>query len=222
MSPEMKRKWDAHIYQMEKCSFLLDVIRAHVNVVTTTDAHSGSMLDASVIMGGVSPQYCDFILKMREKYPDHDLEMLSQEIYDRIFSRDFKSTARFQVFFEKPLEQWYDLREKQLQFRDYCVNIDEMICDIKHVYWAVHQKDVDIVIEEKSRHKQRETEPEIETDSFGYTQKREHQMELVARLVRDGVITIETAFDYMNSENDFDDFDNFVRILDIWAEKEGE
>ena len=217
MSPEIKQKWDAHLYQMEKCSFLLDVIRAHVNVVTTTDEHSGSMSDTCIILGGVSPQYCDFILKMREKYPDHDLEMLSMEIYDRIFSRDFKSTAKFQSFFETLLNQWYDLREKQRQLFSEKNVLDSILADAKHAYYSVHGRDIEW---KEIEQKQQETEPEKETSNIGYTQKKEHQMELVARLVRDGVITIETAFEYMNNKNDFDDFDNFLRVLDVWMEKQ--
>lgn len=222
MSPEMKQKWDAHIYQMEKSSFLLDTIRAHVSVILTTDANSGSMSDTCVILGGVSPQYCDFVLKMREKYPDHDLEMLSMEIYDRIFSRDYKSTAKFQAFFETPLNQWYDLREKKRRLFSEKNVLDSILSDAKYAYYSVHGKDIEWheIPAESKQLKQQEEEPEIETDSFGYTQMREHQMELIARLVRGNVITIETAFEYMNSRNDFDDFDNFVRILDVWMEKQ--
>lgn len=217
MSPEMQQKWDAHIYQMEKCSFLLDVIRAHINVITTTDAHSGSMLDACVILGGVSPQYCDFILKMRDKFPNHDLEMLSQEIYDMIFCLDYKSTAKFQAFFETPLNQWYDLRKKQRQLFSEKNVLDGILSDAKHAYYSVYGKDIEW---KEIEQKRQETEPEIETSNIGYTQKKEHQMELVARLVKDNVITIETAFEYMNNRNDFDDFDNFLRVLDVWMEKQ--
>ncbi len=225
MSPEIKQKWDAHLYQMEKSSFLLDIIRAHVSVIMTTDEHSGSMSDACIILGGVSPQYCDFILKMREKYPDHDLEMLSMEIYDRIFSRDFKSTARFQAFFETHLNQWYDLREKQRRLFSEKNILDSILCDAKHAYYSVYGKDIEWrEIEQKPEQKQ-EAEPDEQTQfqqdakRLGEIEEQERRMDLLTELIQNGEITPEIAFTYIH--DDSMDFDTFLRVLDIWLERGG-
>lgn len=229
MSPEMKQKWDAHIYQMEKCSFLLDIIRAHVSVIMTMDEHSGSMSDTCIILGGVSHQYCDFILKMREKYPDHDLEMLSMEIYDRIFSRDFKSTARFQVFFETPLNQWYDLREKQHRLFSEKNILDSILSDAKHAYYSVHGKDIEWreIQAESKQLEQEEAEPDEQTqfqrdaERLGEIEEQERRMDLLTELIQNGEITPEIAFKYIH--DDSMDFDTFLRVLDIWLERqEGE
>ena len=225
MSPEIKQKWDAHLYQMEKSSFLLDIIRAHVSVIMTTDEHSGSMSDACIILGGVSPQYCEFILKMREKYPDHDLEMLSMEIYDRIFSRDFKSTARFKVFFETPLNQWYDLREKQHRLFSEKNILDSILSDAKHAYYSVHGKDIEWreIQAESKQLEQEEAEPDEQTqfqrdaERLGEIEEQERRMDLLTELIQNGEITPEVAFKYIH--DDSMDFDTFLRVLDIWMER---
>ncbi len=219
MSPEMKQRWDEHLYQMEKCSFLLDVIRAHVSVILTTDAHSGSMLDACVILGGVSPQYCDFILKTREKFPDHDLEMLSQEIYDRIFSRDFKSTARFQQFFEKPLEQWYIVRKQARDLRDGLLDRDEAIANFKHAYYMQFETDVDVVErpekpEQKKQEEEPKTEPETEEEPYDYFRK-ETEARLLCRMYKEGAISEEIVVEYLDLADE--SHDTFLRIVDIYA-----
>lgn len=285
-----KERFTEHLYQMEKSSFLLDIIRAHISVIMTTDAHSGSMLDACIIMGGVSSQYCDFILKMREKFPNHDLEMLSQEIYDRIFSRDYKSTARFQGFFEDYLTRWNIVRKKERDLRNGLLDKDEAISNFKHAYYVNFGVDIDITEQISKEPKEQKQEPEQTTepepdeddgetaeefnirlvkeellcqmfkdgaidektamkyigdphmchglflklvdihtggdeeesriDSWSDTQKKEHQMEIVAKMVQNGAITFGTAFEYMNDNNDFRDLDEFTRILDIWIEKQ--
>ena len=64
------------------------------------------------------------------------------------------------------------------------------------------------------------TETEEDVDSWYEMQKKEHQMEIVAKMVASGAIMPEVAFEYMNKDNDFHDYDNFLRILDVWIEKE--
>lgn len=223
MSPEIKEKWDAHIYQMEKSSFLLDTIRAHVSVILTTDANSGSMSDTCVILGGVSPQYCDFILKMREKYPDHDLEMLSMEIYDRIFSRDYKSTAKFQAFFETPLNQWYELRKKQRQLFSEKNVLDSILSDAKHAYYSVYGKDIEWrEIQEKPEQKQQETEPVDEDDTaemIDHINRQEARDELVCRMFREGAIPEDVALEYVGGDLDHD---SFMKLVGIYTEQETE
>ena len=65
-----------------------------------------------------------------------------------------------------------------------------------------------------------EEKTEVDVDFWCETQKKEHQMEFVANMVASGAIMPEVAFEYMNKDNDFHDYDNFLRILDVWIEKE--
>ena len=102
---------------------------------------------------------------------------------------------------------------------------DSILADAQHAYYSVHGRDIEWhEIQDKSERKQQEEkqETEVDVDSWCETQKKEHQMEIIARLVVGGAITPEVAFEYMNKDNDFHDYDNFLRILDIWTEKEGE
>lgn len=230
MSPEMKQKWDEHIYQMEKSSFLLDIIRAHISVIMTTDANSGSMLDACIIMGGVSPQYCDFILKMREKFPNHDLEMLSMEIYDRIFSRDYKSTARFQGFFEDYLTRWNIVRKKERDLRNGLLDKDEAVANFKHAYYVNFGVDIDVTEQiskepkEQKQEPEQATEPEPETeetpfDFFEY-HKKETEAKMICKMYREGIIDEAVALEYLD-EPDWDR-DTLQRVVDLFEEKEKE
>lgn len=177
-----RERFTEHLYQMEKSSFLLDIIRAHACVILNTYGNSGSMLDACLILGGVSPQYCDFILKMRERFPDYDLEMLSQEIYDRIFSLDYKSTARFQTFFEDYLTRWNILRNKERQLRDGLLDRDEAIANFKHAYFVNFNTDVDVIEilsrDGKEDEQENETDQETGEPSGGLT----HEQRILSRI----------------------------------------
>lgn len=59
-------------------------------------------------------------------------------------------------------------------------------------------------------------------ESMVRTQKLEHQMELIAKLVNGEDITRNRAFEIMNINNDFHDFVEFLKILEIWEEKSHE
>lgn len=217
-----KERYTEHLYQMEKCSFLLDVIRAHVSVILTTDTHSGSMLDACVIMGGVSPQYCDFILKMREKFPDYDLEMLSQEIYDMIFSRDFKSTARFQAFFEDYLTRWNIIRSKERDLRNGLLDKDEAVANFKHAYYVNFGTDIDVV-EKIERTTEQEQEPEPDGDdeeTIEEVNSRLAKEELLCRMFKDGAIDEMTAIKYIGDPHMCHGL--FLKLVEIHTNEEGE
>ena len=207
-----KERFTEHLYQMEKCSFLLDIIRAHVSVITTTDAHSGSMLDACIIMGGVSPQYCDFILKMREKFPDYDLEALSQEIYDRIFSRDYKSTARFQAFFEDYLTQWHIVKNKEKQLREGLLDKDETIATFKHAYYVNFGVDIDVT--EQILKEATETESDKDdretVEEFNIRLAKEA---LLCRMFKDGTIGEMTALKYIGDPSITSS--HFLKLVEI-------
>lgn len=212
-----KKLFSEHLFEMQKNAFLLDIIQARASAIIQADSQSSSLSETAIVLG-VNTAYVDFVLKMRDKNPHVDFESLCQIIYDEIYEKDWKKTARFKEFDRQLTEVWYNTKLREKELHEGHILLDGILSDAKHAYYSVHGKDIEW---KEIEQKQQETEPEIETSNIGYTQKKEHQMELVARLVRDNVITIETAFEYMNNRNDFDDFDNFVRILDIWMEKGG-
>lgn len=214
----MIERYKEHIFQMEKCSFLLDIIRAHVSVIMTTDANSGSMLDACIILGGVSPQYCDFILKMRKQFPNHDLEMLSQEIYDRIFSLDYKSTAKFQAFFEDSLKEWYRVRAKEKQLRTGMINKDETVANFKHAYYTRFNTDIEII--ELQQDKQQETKVEEDEDDtkemIRALNERVAQDEIICKMFREGAIPEEVALEYVGGDLDHD---SFMKLVSLYTDE---
>ncbi len=67
-----------------------------------------------------------------------------------------------------------------------------------------------------------EKEPNTQTDADSWCETRikEYQMELLVKLGRAGGVHLQTAFEVMNESGDFRDFDEFLRLLDIYAEKE--
>lgn len=214
-----KKLFSEHLFEMQKNAFLLDIIQARASAIIQADSQSSSLSETAIVLG-VNTAYVDFVLKMRDKNPHVDFESLCQIIYDEIYEKDWKKTARFKEFDRQLTEVWYNTKLREKELHEGHILLDGILSDAKHAYFAVNGRDIVWKeIDQNHQHKQQETEPEIETSNIGYTQKKEHQMELVARLVKDNVITIETAFEYMNNKNDFDDFDNFLRVLDIWLER---
>ena len=184
--------------------------------------------EVSAILG-VSPQYCAMVRSVRDRFPNYSEEELAQEIFNmvrvfdggRTYKRDY---SHFQKFDTKALDEWHALRERQKRFHNDYLNLDAILSDAKHAFFAVTGRDIEWkeIPAESKQLEQQEEEPDEEVGNIGYTQKREHQMELVANMVQNGAITFGTAFEYMNDNNDFRDLDEFTRILDIWIEKGGE
>lgn len=226
MGPEMRDKWEEHKYALELNNFLLSLYHLRICAILAAWGYGMPDSEVSAILG-VSPQYCAMVRSVRDRFPNYSEEELAQEVFNmvrvfdggRTYKRDY---SHFQKLDEKALNEWHALRERQKRFHNDYLNLDAILSDAKHAFFAVTGRDIiwkEIPAESKQL-EQQEEEPDEEVGNIGYTQKREHQMELVARLVRDNVITIETAFEYMNNRNDFDDFDNFVRILDVWMERQ--
>jgi hypothetical protein len=151
------------------------------------------------------------------------IEELAQIIYDKVYVEDHKYAGQFSKFDTELLDRWFELKQQQEALFDSIIDRQHAQAVFRDAYFQKFGTQVSIrEIQEKPEQKQEEEEPDEEVGNIGYTQKKEHQMELVACLVRDGVITIETAFEYMNNKNDFDDLDNFLRVLDVWMEKQEE
>lgn len=219
-----KERFNELKYQMEKNSFILNVLESRTAAVLHAESMGYDDTETAMICR-INAEYVKLIRAVKNQHPG-SIEDIAQELYDRIYmqtgwKRDY---SRFQLFDEELIEKWFILKEQERQLRAGNIAMDDFISTVKHAYWSKTGKDVDVIIreiEEKPEQKQEEEAPEIETSNIGYTQKREHQMELIANMVQNGALTFGTAFEYMNDNNDFRDLDEFTRILDIWIEKGG-
>lgn len=214
-------------YGLERNNFLLSILTTRVLVCLYNDG-VGEPDSQTSIIEKISPQYVNLIRSVRNRFPNDSPEDLAQELYNMIYIEDNgykRDYSHFRVFDEDLLNEWHILREKQKQLFSERVALDSILADAQNAYYSVHGRDIEWhEIQDKSERKQQEEkqETEVDVDSWCETQKKEHQMEIIARLVVGDAITPEVAFEYMNKNNDFHDYDNFLRILDIWTEKEGE
>lgn len=220
-----RERFAVHIFQMERCSFLLDIIRSRVVATLETEAHSGSILDCATILR-VSPTYCDFVLKMKEKYPKHDIEQLCMEIYDCIWMHDNKETARFQEFDDSLLKEWYKVRAREKQLRAGLIEKDKLVADFKNDYQKKFGTEIEVI--EQPR-KIAETELETELDNEGQAHTAEmianiHRQEiegaLLVRMYNEGGIDEPTVLKYLDLQDE--DHDTFLRIVDMFSDKDEE
>ena len=211
----MKIKYQEHIFQMERCSFLLDVIRSRVVAILETEAHSNSILDCATILR-VSPAYCDFVLEMKQKYPKHDQEMLCQEIYDCIWMHDNTELARFQKFDEQILKEWYEVRAKERNLRNGLLKKDECVANFKHAYYVNFGEDVDVIKKiEQEPEPTTETEPEDEDDdeTVEEFEARLIREKLLCQMFKDAAIDEKTALKYMDAQDL--PRDTFLKLVEI-------
>lgn len=232
MGPEMRDKWEEHKYALELNNFLLSLYHLRICAVLAAWGYGMPDSEVSAILG-INPQYCAMIRSVRDRFPNYSEEELAQEIFNmvrvfdggRIYKRDY---SHFQALDEKALNDWHILREKQKQFHNDYLNLDSILSDAKHAFFAVTGRDIiwrEIPAESKQL-EQQETETEEQTqfqrdaERLGEIEEQERRMGLLTELIQNGEITPEIAFKYIN--DDSMDFDTFLRILDIWMEKGGE
>lgn len=217
-------------YQMEKNSFILSIIEARIAVILHAEEMGYPDTETGLITK-TSPQYVAMVRALKDKYSEQiapnglkasSIEELAQIIYDKVYVEDHKYAGQFSKFDTELLDRWFELKQQQEALFDSIIDRQHAQAVFRDAYFQKFGTQVSIrEIQEKPEQKQEEEEPEIKMSNIGYTQKREHQMELIANMVQNGAITFGTAFEYMNDNNDFRDLDEFTRILDIWIEKGG-
>lgn len=217
-------------YQMEKNSFILSIIEARIAVILHAEEMGYPDTETGLITK-TSPQYVAMVRALKDKYSEQiasnglkasSIEELAQIIYDKVYVEDHKYAGQFSKFDTELLDRWFELKQQQEALFDSIIDRQHAQAVFRDAYFQKFGTQVSIrEIQDKPEQKQEEEAPEIETSNIGYTQKREHQMELIANMVQNGAITFGTAFEYMNDNNDFRDLDEFTRILDIWIEKGG-
>lgn len=232
MTPEIKKKWDALKYRMEKESFLLILLELRFASLEYAITMSFGHREVGMALG-LSDRYIRLMKQIRDTtegtIEDYALSML-EYVYEEN-GDDKRNFTHFRVFDTEPLDRWWKnkRREEELDVREICK--ESLIADFKHDFWRKFKTDIAVTVletederdteePEETKVEEKLTDEEKFAESMTHTQKKEHQMEIVAKMVAGGAITPEIAFECMNTDNDFHDYDNFLRILDIWTEKE--
>lgn len=214
-------------YQMEKNSFILNVLEARTAAVLHAESMAYSDSETAMICR-INAEYVKLIRAVKNQHPG-SIEDIAQELYDRIYmqtgwKRDY---SRFQLFDEELIERWFILKEQERQLRAGNIDLDDFIATAKHAYWSKTEKDVDVIIreiEEKPEQKQQETEPESEPETEGKDfdffeyHKQETEAKLLCRMYREGVIDEKTALEYIDEPSLT--HEDFLRIVDNFAEQE--
>lgn len=222
-----KERFNELKYQMEKNSFILNVLESRTAAVLHAESMGYDDTETAMICR-INAEYVKLIRAVKNQHPG-SIEDIAQELYDRIYmqsgwKRDY---SRFRLFDEELIERWFILKEQERQLRAGNIAMDDFISTVKHAYWSKTGKDVDVIIreiEEKPEQKQQETEPESEPetegkdfDFFGY-HKQETEAKLLCRMYRDGIIDEVTALEYIDEPSIT--HEDFLRIVDNFAEQE--
>lgn len=208
MGPEMRDKWEEHKYALELNNFLLSLYHLRICAILAAWGYGMPDSEVSAILG-VSPRYCAMIRSVRDRFPKYSEEELAQEVFNmvrvfdggRTYKRDY---SHFQVLDEKALNDWHALRKKQKKFHDDYLNLDSIMSDAKHAYFAVTGNDIEWkeIPAESKQLEQREEEPEEDEvdllDEFEVQLVRER---LLCQMYREGVIDEQTALQYMGDPN---------------------
>lgn len=220
-----REKFNELKYQMEKNSFILNVLEARTAAVLHAESMAYSDSETAMICR-INAEYVKLIRAVKNQHPG-SIEDIAQELYDRIYmqtgwKRDY---SRFQLFDEELIERWFILKEQERQLRAGNIDLDDFIATAKNAYQAKTGKNVTVIvkeIEEKCEQLQQETEPETEEKEFDYfgRYKQETEAKLLCRMYREGVIDEKTALEYIDEPSLT--HEDFLRIVDNFAEQEQE
>lgn len=224
-----KERFNELRYQMEKNSFVLNVLESRTAAVLHAESMGYDDTETGLICH-ISAEYVKLIRAVKNQHPG-SIEDIAQELYDRIYMQSgWKCDySRFRLFDTELLERWFIVKEQERQLRAGNIALDDFINAAKNAYQAKTGKSVDIIvkeIEEKPEQLEQETEPESEPeteetpfDYFDY-HKKETEAKLLCKMYRDGVIDESVALAYLDEPNW--DHDTLVRVVDYFAEKERE
>lgn len=225
-----KERFNELRYQMEKNSFVLNVLESRTAAVLHAESMGYNDTETAMI-SRISTEYVKLIRAVKNQHPG-SIEDIAQELYDRIYmqtgwKRDY---SRFQLFDEELIERWFIVKEQERQLRAGNIDLDDFIATAKHAYWSKTGKDVDVIvreIEEKPEQLEQqeeapETEPDDEDDSkemLKALNKRVAQDEIVCRMFREGAISEETALKYTGGDLEHE---SFMKLVKIYSEEDNE
>ena len=206
MSPEIKERWEEHRYALELNNFLLSLYHLRICAVLAAWGYGMPDSEVSAILG-INPQYCAMIRSVRDRFPNYSEEELAQEVFNmvrvfdggRTYKRDY---SHFQKLDEKAFDEWHALREKQKQFHDDYLNLDSILCDAKHAFFAVTGRDIEWrELPEKPEQKQQEEEPEEDEEDVDLLDEFEVRLvreRLLCHMFKEGAIDEKTALKYLD------------------------
>lgn len=206
-------------YQMEKNSFILSIIEARISVIWHAEEMGYSITDTAIITR-TSTHYVSFVMALKDKYSEQiapnglkasSIEDLAQIVYDRIYVEDHKYAGHFSRFDTELLDQWFELKKKQEALFDGIIDRQQTQAVFQDAYFQKFGEKVSIrEIEEKTEHKQQETEPEEEVEQESEMTDEEmlrafrEQMtreEVLVRMFRENAISEAICRKYMDAEN---------------------
>lgn len=206
MGPEIKKRWEEHKYALELNNFLLSLYHLRICAVLAAWGYGMPDSEVSAILG-INPQYCAMIRSVRDRFPNYSEEELAQEVFNmvrvfdggRTYKRDY---SHFQKLDEKALDEWHALREKQKQFHDDYLNLDSILCDAKHAFFAVTGRDIEWrELPEKPEQKQQEEEPEEDEEDVDLLDEFEVRLvreKLLCQMFKEGAIDEQITLQYMD------------------------
>lgn len=235
MTPEIKKKWDALKYRMERESYLLILLELRFASLEHAITMSFGHREVALALG-LSDRYVRLMKQIRDTtegtIEDYALSML-EYVYEEN-GNDKRNFTHFRMFDTDALDRWWKnkCREEELDIRE--VDKETLICDFKHDFWRKFKVDIEITELEAKEIR----DPE-ESDEDGFQQDAEQEPEdddskemlqafnkqlaeesLLTRMFISGDIDETLCRKYMNAEELSQEA--FQRILQIHREESQE
>ena len=160
------------------------------------------------------------LLKEVRNSVEGDFQDRAIALFDKIHvENDQDNEGRYSHFaqYEKGvIDRWMERKMKEDEWSKQQISKEQAISDFCHVFYMTFGTDIEV------REVENPEEPNNTfTDSEENTEGLESQMRFLVRLSRAGGVDLRQAYLVMNEEGaDFADYDNFLRVFDVWAEKE--
>ena len=160
------------------------------------------------------------LLKEVRNSVEGDFQDRAMALYDLIHVEDDQDNPRryshFAQYEKGVIDRWMQRKLKEEKWSKQQISKEQAISDFCHVFHMTFGTDIEV--------REVENPEEIDktfTDRRESTEELESQMRFLVRLARAGGVDLRQAYLVMNEEGaDFADYDNFLRVFDVWAEKE--
>lgn len=201
MTDEMKQRITDLKTRIALESAVLMLYEAWFSVVEHFDGVAYSNEDCALILD--IPVGLVRLLKEIRESVEGDYQDRAMVLYDKIHvENDHDDKQRYSHYIKCEqdfIDRWMERKTKEDEWAKQQISKEQAISDFCNVFFATFGTSVEI--------------HEVETPEEQQGKGTEI-INLIVRMVRDGVITPEIAFEYANKNNDFHDFDDFLRILD--------
>lgn len=160
------------------------------------------------------------LLKEVRNSVEGDFQDRAMALYDLIHVEDDQDNegrySHFAQYEKGVIDRWMERKMKEDEWSKQQISKEQAISDFCHVFYMTFGTDIEV------REVENPEEPNNTfTDSEENTEGLESQMRFLVKLARAGGVDLRQAYLVMNEEGaDFADYDNFLRVFDIWAEKE--